>query len=235
MHADVAEDLLCGRCGYDLRGLDESQRCPECGAAILPAESRRLLVHASPLWLRTLTRGLWWLELSFGLLLALAVLLVLGISEGIVRAFEGLPLAAILLTLGAATIAASALSGCIGLLLATTPEPAERLHPRRGAWRRRTRGATVALMLGVAGAIASYSLPAWSRAVWTGAALMLSLLFVVLGVCFSRWMVELHARSQLSTVSGARMAVALTAVVASCGAAYGAAVLVALNRATTRR
>ena len=30
-HATVSASLHCRHCGYDLRGLDASGRCPECG------------------------------------------------------------------------------------------------------------------------------------------------------------------------------------------------------------
>jgi uncharacterized repeat protein (TIGR04138 family) len=31
---EIVEDEPCGRCGYNLRGLREGHRCPECGAPI---------------------------------------------------------------------------------------------------------------------------------------------------------------------------------------------------------
>src|SRR4051794_26131097 len=37
----IEDDLACVRCGYNLRGLKESGRCPECGARV--ARTLRLL------------------------------------------------------------------------------------------------------------------------------------------------------------------------------------------------
>jgi hypothetical protein len=41
----LQQDLPCIACGYNLRGLPESLRCPECGHANPPRESRRLLTR----------------------------------------------------------------------------------------------------------------------------------------------------------------------------------------------
>lgn len=53
----VPEDVVCLRCGYPLRGLDESGDCPECGAAIGRSLHGNLLHFSSPSYVATLHRG----------------------------------------------------------------------------------------------------------------------------------------------------------------------------------
>ncbi len=53
----MPEDVVCLRCGYPLRGLDESGDCPECGAAIGRSLRGNLLQFSSPSYVATLHRG----------------------------------------------------------------------------------------------------------------------------------------------------------------------------------
>jgi hypothetical protein len=55
----VTLDTTCRRCGYNLRGLDEAGRCPECGTPIGLSTQGDLLRYADPLWLVRLRDGLW--------------------------------------------------------------------------------------------------------------------------------------------------------------------------------
>lgn len=58
----------CYRCGYDLRGINDDQPCPECG--LLAQRSRRQtdeLHNTRPGWLRTLSRGIWLILLALAL------------------------------------------------------------------------------------------------------------------------------------------------------------------------
>ena len=57
----VAADAQCRPCGYNLRGLDPSQDCPECGEPIRESLRSDLLRYAAPDWLRRLRRGGNWL------------------------------------------------------------------------------------------------------------------------------------------------------------------------------
>jgi hypothetical protein len=50
-------DIPCIHCGYNLRGLSEGGRCPECGTSIARSSSGNLLSAADPAWLLRVYRG----------------------------------------------------------------------------------------------------------------------------------------------------------------------------------
>lgn len=54
----ISTDLPCRRCSYNLRGLMEEGRCPECGTPIGLSTQGDLLRFASPNWVETLARGI---------------------------------------------------------------------------------------------------------------------------------------------------------------------------------
>lgn len=64
-------DHPCGGCGYNLRGLDRTGGCPECGESIAQSLSNRLLAGADPAWVLRVYRGadliLWAVLATIGL------------------------------------------------------------------------------------------------------------------------------------------------------------------------
>ncbi len=77
----IAEDLGCLACGYNLRGLQPTGRCPECGIAIGRSAYGDLLRFCEPTWVNRLAEGMDWIYrsiiLSFFLGLPLGLLAVL--------------------------------------------------------------------------------------------------------------------------------------------------------------
>ena len=61
----MQHDVPCTRCGYDLRGLGDDGRCPECGAAIAPSVARFVLLHAASRPLAEMPRA-WVVRLAAG-------------------------------------------------------------------------------------------------------------------------------------------------------------------------
>ena len=53
----IARGTPCRTCGYNLRGLDGSARCPECGRAAAESPADDSLRFADPAWLRTVAGG----------------------------------------------------------------------------------------------------------------------------------------------------------------------------------
>ena len=55
--AGTAPDILCLKCGYDIRGLDESGVCPECATSVAFSKRYGRLDHADPLFVHTTAIG----------------------------------------------------------------------------------------------------------------------------------------------------------------------------------
>jgi hypothetical protein len=73
----IGRDLSCVRCGYNLRGLSNSDHCPECNApanaSVLRQGFLRYSTHAPPLaesdatWVRSVVGGMGWLAMTIGI------------------------------------------------------------------------------------------------------------------------------------------------------------------------
>ena len=72
----VASDAACRKCGYNLRGISTTSRCPECGTAVGVSLHGDLLRFSEPKWLDSLRLGL-------NLILA-GILVVVGLMIGVI-------------------------------------------------------------------------------------------------------------------------------------------------------
>ena len=108
----VEGDALCRQCGYNLRGMEVTGSCPECGAMVENSIFGDLLQYSSVRWLKKVRSGftvvLWGVVVQF----------VGGIAGAIL--FAGNP------TLMEAWALAAGLVALMGIWWMTEPEPADR-------------------------------------------------------------------------------------------------------------
>lgn len=133
------DDLACGVCGYNLRGLSTSGACPECGAAVDHALHGGLLRFSDPRWVRTIARGFWLQSATVAIGVAAIVV------AAVFREALGIPWLVLAIALTAGSV------GLLGVWLATTREPAAAGHERPFTARRLLRSLTIAGVLLQAG------------------------------------------------------------------------------------
>lgn len=131
----ILHDLPCRTCGYNLRGLAEGGRCPECDTPIDRSTRGDLLRHCDPRWVRTLARGM--RIINHSVILGLLAIIGLAIFAPSLRLPWIAP--ASVLLVGAVM--------AVGVWLATEREPAaadiERMFSSRRALRVLVVGAIV--------------------------------------------------------------------------------------------
>lgn len=137
-HADLVDeignilvDTTCRRCGYNLRGLHQSGRCPECGTAIGLSLLGDLLRYADPRWLDRVYRGCW--IMLWGLLITVVASALIGCLASIVGAPRFVH---ILGPIGGAV-------SFMGVWLLTSPDPSAINDERFATSRRIVRFATL--------------------------------------------------------------------------------------------
>src|SRR5689334_9163356 len=53
----VTEDVPCRKCAYNVRGLHQNNKCPECGTPVGLSIRGNLLCYSDPEWVEKLLRG----------------------------------------------------------------------------------------------------------------------------------------------------------------------------------
>lgn len=132
----VVSDLPCRKCGYNLRGLNTTGRCPECGTAVGFSVQGDLLRFCEPTWVDTLKNGL-------NLIIAGIVVIILGVITAIFLGLSGMEAAQIVQT---GIIVVGSILMTIGWWLLTQPDPSGLGEDRYGTSRKVIR---VTLIIGV--------------------------------------------------------------------------------------
>jgi len=165
----VSEDLSCLKCGYNLRGLDFSGRCPECGTPIGRSTYGNALQFCDPAWVRQLASGAKWILWGNLYVLFAAFMAHVALMGGLGFRSEGW------------MVILPGLIWLVGCWKLTAPDPAEEA-PGSISARSVTRWTAVASQLVIPmGALAEKRFPQFSSlswaAWWSGALVaMLSLL-----------------------------------------------------------
>lgn len=111
-HGTIICDRTCRRCGYNLRGLREDGRCPECGTPIGLSTRGDLLRFADPAWVEKLALGIKYM--LWGIVVVIAVSLL---GYCIAHAVSGRD------EIGDVVSLLAGLLGLYGAWLVTTPDP----------------------------------------------------------------------------------------------------------------
>src|SRR5581483_2177022 len=109
------------QCGYNLRGLTESGRCPECGLDIIESTQISLLMNSDRAWARRLTRGALLIVIS-PVIYTLYVYAEVG--SGLASLYEGAEsLDAFFTNVARPLLLISVASLLTGICMFATPEP----------------------------------------------------------------------------------------------------------------
>jgi hypothetical protein len=109
----VTADVPCRGCSYNVRGLSQDGKCPECGTPVGLSIRGNLLCYSDPAWVEKLLKGI---DLILWGLLASVVASGLGVGIVFAMGPRGTPF------FQGITILASAV-GVIGAWLLTSPDP----------------------------------------------------------------------------------------------------------------
>jgi len=129
-HDLATTDLPCLNCGYNLRGLTEDGRCPECGTPVERSLHGNLLIYSAADYLRTMHLGLVVIIASVIASVAVSIVFIaLTILFGAFAASQNAPASAataVTMTEVAATLFASAIGlvTLVGWWMFSAPDPA---------------------------------------------------------------------------------------------------------------
>lgn len=163
MSGTVHDNLLCISCGYDLRELELTGVCPECGTDIKRSLYSERLEAADPDWLSTISRGQRLLALGMLIAVLAAVLFVISLAGFALLStmYPRLPMAfervyrivQLILTLA---IPIGLLMAAAGVFLVTTQQGRDRDRESMWSARHVARGSMYSAIIL---AVAAFSLP----------------------------------------------------------------------------
>ncbi|MGD8451182.1 MAG: hypothetical protein PVJ57_05135 [Phycisphaerae bacterium] len=130
----LAEDRRCCRCGYNLRGLEPEQLCPECAQPVHDSLVANDLRYANRQWLSQVRSGLALLVLAVGGICASVLLFLAATIVGALARMRGGSAGDIMWIVALTCSIVSVVPAFLGMLLLTVQEPAERLG--RPVWAR---------------------------------------------------------------------------------------------------
>ncbi len=157
---EIRTDLACQRCGYNLRGLNATGLCPECGTPISLSLRKDLLCYAEPEYVKGLARGCRRILTGVTMLLACIILVPLA-SAGVSSLRRDETMGALLAWLGVSLAIGAVLMGILGFVhgvwLITRPQPQVFTTLKRDTARRLVR---IYLLVAIIGKALSYSIEA---------------------------------------------------------------------------
>ena len=180
----IAEDIACRSCGYNLRGLGVTGKCPECMAAIGRSILGDLLQFCEPAWVERLARGTTWIIAGvFAAFLQSLAAVGLGVALVATGATTGGLAPNFLAALAGMNLVVSAIS-MIGFWLLTSPDPAAIDTEKRTSARLIARYGLLTTV--IAGPLQAFSPPGIGAATKTigfgGAMMVLEISAIVLGL-----------------------------------------------------
>lgn len=152
----IIADTACRRCGYNLRGLHQDGRCPECGTPIGLSTHGDLLRFADPEWVEKLALGIKYLVWG------VVILLVLGVAGGCFT--NALGASPVFLQ---GVIVLGGLLGVYGAWLLTAPDPSRIGEDRYITARKIVRFALLVGVLSQVTRLAVKALPPMPTALFT--------------------------------------------------------------------